>query len=83
MKNINKCLKIFGILFHKKHYIKEYKKYQNLNKKQMKKDILNMKLGLLFKVIKKEKFKKKKKIKKKEMKKMTGKKEKKVKMEVI
>jgi transcriptional regulator with PAS, ATPase and Fis domain len=83
MKNINKCLTIFGILYHRNHYIKEFKKYQIMNRKQMKKDIQNMKQVQLYKVIKKESRQKKKKIKmvkKKEMKKIMGRKERKVKM---
>ena len=54
-----------------------------MNRKQMKKDIQNMKQVQLYKVIKKESRQKKKKIKmvkKKEMKKIMGRKETKVKM---
>ena len=54
-----------------------------MNRKQMKKDIQNMKQVQLYKVIKKESRQKKKKIKmvkKKEMKKIMGRKERKVKM---
>ena len=80
MKNINKCLTIFGILCHRNHYIKEFKKYQIMNRKQMKKDIQNMKQVQLYKVIKKESKKPPRQNINFSMKKIMGRKERKVKM---